>query len=44
MYDYVIVGGGQAGAAAVEGIRELDQSGSICSSAPSFIFPTSARR
>ena len=29
MYDYVIVGGGRAGISAVEGIRELDQSGSI---------------
>ena len=29
MHDYVIVGGGRAGAAAVEGIRELDASGSI---------------
>jgi 3-phenylpropionate/trans-cinnamate dioxygenase ferredoxin reductase subunit len=29
VYDYVIVGGGRAGASAVEGIRELDSSGSI---------------
>ncbi|MGD0166542.1 MAG: FAD-dependent oxidoreductase [Gaiellaceae bacterium] len=29
MFDYVIVGAGRAGIAAVEGIRELDQSGSI---------------
>ncbi len=29
MFDYVIVGGGRAGAAAVEGIRELDSSCSI---------------
>jgi len=29
VHDYVIVGGGRAGAAAVEGIRELDASGSI---------------
>jgi 3-phenylpropionate/trans-cinnamate dioxygenase ferredoxin reductase subunit len=29
VYDYVIVGAGRAGASAVEGIRELDQSGSI---------------
>jgi len=29
IYDYVIVGGGLAGASAVEGIRELDTSGSI---------------
>lgn len=29
MYDYVIAGGGRAGIAAVEGIRELDTSGSI---------------
>lgn len=28
-FDYVIVGGGMAGAAAVEGIRELDDSGTI---------------
>jgi len=29
VYDYVIVGGGRAGISAVEGIRELDPSGSI---------------
>jgi 3-phenylpropionate/trans-cinnamate dioxygenase ferredoxin reductase subunit len=29
VYDYVIVGGGLTGASAVEGIRELDSSGSI---------------
>lgn len=29
VYDYVIVGGGLAGASAIEGIRELDLSGSI---------------
>jgi 3-phenylpropionate/trans-cinnamate dioxygenase ferredoxin reductase component len=29
MYDYLIAGGGRAAVAAVEGIRELDQSGSI---------------
>jgi len=29
VFDYVIVGGGLAGASAVEGIRELDESGSI---------------
>ncbi len=29
MFDYVIVGGGRAGVSAVEGIRELDPSGSI---------------
>ena len=29
MFDYVIVGGGRAGVSAVEGIRELDESGSI---------------
>lgn len=29
MHDYVIVGAGRAGASAVEGIRELDSSGSI---------------
>ena len=28
-YDYVIVGGGLTGASAVEGIRELDSTGSI---------------
>lgn len=29
VFDYVIVGGGLAGASAVEGIRELDETGSI---------------
>jgi NADPH-dependent 2,4-dienoyl-CoA reductase/sulfur reductase-like enzyme len=29
MYDYLIVGGGRAAASAVEGIREIDSSGSI---------------
>jgi len=29
VYDYVIVGGGLTGASAVEGIRELDETGSI---------------
>ncbi len=29
MYDYIIAGGGRAGIAAIEGIRELDTSGSI---------------
>lgn len=29
VYDYMIVGGGLAGASAVEGIRELDEVGSI---------------
>ena len=29
MFDYVIVGAGRAGVSAVEGIRELDESGSI---------------
>ena len=29
VYDYVIVGGGLAGASAVQGIRELDAVGSI---------------
>lgn len=29
VYDYVIVGGGLAGASAIKGIRELDVSGKI---------------
>jgi NADPH-dependent 2,4-dienoyl-CoA reductase/sulfur reductase-like enzyme len=28
-YDYIIVGGGQAGASAADGVRELDDSGSV---------------
>ena len=29
VYDYVIVGGGLAGASAIEGLRELDVTGNI---------------
>ena len=39
MFDYVIVGGGRAGVSAVEGIRELDKSGSILLAAAEAYLP-----